>query len=139
MNEHRTNNSFLLSIAYINIQGQTGLNYSKESQIESFIRTFKPDIIHFQEINVSPDTFENSDMINSNLNLMSNNATNKYGTASLISAELEPTNIKFDAEGRIIVFDLGNFTFGNIYFPSGVNLEMRNKRENFHLSALKKS
>ena len=77
--------SSTLTISYINIRGQTGLNYSKQVQIESFIRTYKPDILHLQEINVTSDTFEKCEMINSNYNIISNNAVNKYGTASLVS------------------------------------------------------
>jgi exonuclease III len=60
-----------------------------------------------------------------------NNAINKYGTASLVSSELEICNLKFDTEGRIIVFDIGNTTFANVYFPCGNNPDMRSKRENY--------
>ena len=128
--------SSTLTISYINIRGQTGLNYCKQVQIESFIRTYKPDILHLQEINVTSDTFEKCEMINSNYNIISNNAVNKYGTASLVSSELETSNIKFDTDGRIIVFDVNNVTFGNVYFPCGSDQELRRKRENYAAETL---
>ena len=43
---------------------------------------------------------------------------------------MQPENIKFDTNGRIIVFNLGNMTFGNVYLPSGNDPVMRNSREN---------
>ena len=58
-----------LTLAYINVRGQTGLNHAKQSQLESFIRIYKPDILHLQEINVTSDAFENCHFINSNYNL----------------------------------------------------------------------
>ena len=36
-----------------------------------------------------------------------------------------------DTEGRLIVFDVNNITFGNVYFPCGNDQEMRRKRENY--------
>ena len=74
-----------LVVAYMNIRGQTGLDISKQKQIETFINIYKPDILNLQEINISEDTFENCDAINSSYNIISNNAANKYGTASLVS------------------------------------------------------
>ena len=120
-----------LTIAYINIRGQTGLNHAKQSQLECFIRIYKPDILHLQEINVTSETFETCDLINSNYNVLSNNALNKYGTASLVSSELEISNIKMDTEGRVIVFDVNDITFGNVYFPCGNDKVMKRKRENY--------
>ena len=98
--------SHSLVVAYINIRGQTGLDFSKQKQIENCINLYKPDILHLQEINISEDTFENCDAINSSYNIISNNAANKYGTASLVSSELQASNIKVDTEGRAIAFDI---------------------------------
>ena len=61
-----------LTLAYINVRGQTGLNHAKQSQLESFIRIYKPDILHLQEINVTSETFETCDLINANYNLIRN-------------------------------------------------------------------
>jgi exonuclease III len=108
-------NSDILSLAYMNIRGQTGLTITKQVQIESFLHTYKPDILHLQEIDISEDSFSSCDFINSSYNIICNNAINKYGTASLVSSELEVSNLKFDTEGRIIVFDIDNATFANVY------------------------
>ena len=124
-------NSQTIVVAYINIRGQTGLDFSKQKQIEAFINTYKPDVLNLQEVNICNDTFNNCDKINSTYNIISNNATNKYGTASLVSADLQTSNIKLDTEGRAIVFDIENVTFSNVYLPSGNNQEMKNSRENY--------
>jgi hypothetical protein len=57
MNATLRRNSPILSVAYMNIRGQTGCPLSKQVQIESFLRTYKPDIFHLQEIDVSEETF----------------------------------------------------------------------------------
>ena len=36
-----------------------------------------------------------------------------------------------DTEGRVIVFDVNNITFGNVYFPCGNEQTMKRKRENY--------
>ena len=72
-----------LTLSYINIQGQTGLNISKQVQIETFLKTYNIDIAHCQEINIDNDSFQDCPFINSSYNIISNNASNKYGTCSL--------------------------------------------------------
>ena len=42
-----------LNIAYMNVHGQSGLELSKELQIENFIKTYKIDILNCQEIFVA--------------------------------------------------------------------------------------
>ena len=74
----------ILSVAYINIRGQTGLSSAKQDQIETFILRNKIDILHLQEINISEDSFSNCNTISSSYNLLSNNSPTKYGTASLV-------------------------------------------------------
>ena len=115
----------------MNIRGQTGLDITKHVQIEQFLKTYKLDIINFQAINIDSDSFEQCHFINSSYQMVSNNARNKYGTASFISSSLQPDNIKFDTNGRVITFDIGNFTFGNVYLSSGNDPSMRNIRENY--------
>ena len=61
--------------------------------------------------------------------MISNNAVNKYGTASLVKNGLEFQNIILDTKGRVIVFDICGVTFGNIYFPSGTDAVSRSLRE----------
>ena len=82
-----------LNIAYMNIQGQTGLDFSKQVQIEHFLKTYNIDILHCQEINVVSESFESCDFVLNNFTLISNNANNKYGTCSIISNCLQPTNV----------------------------------------------
>jgi exonuclease III len=120
-----------INIAYMNVQGQTGLNISKQVQIENFLRNCKIDILNCQEINIYPDSFENCEFVNSSYSIVSNNASNKYGTCCFVSNSLQPENIKFDTNGRVIVFNLANITFGNVYLPSGNDPVMRSSRENY--------
>ena len=74
----------LLTIAYINIHGQTKLSDAKQVQIEDFIKYNKIDIAHLQEIEICDETFSNCNFISSSFNIFTNNAGNKYGTSSLV-------------------------------------------------------
>ena len=74
------NNS--INIAYMNIRGQTGLEYPKQVQIENFLKSYKVDVLHLQESNITDETFLHCNFINSNYELIVNNASNKYGTAT---------------------------------------------------------
>ena len=120
-----------LNLAYINIRGQTGLNIAKQVQIETFLKSYSIDIANLQEINVDSDSFQDCPFINSSYSIISNNASNKYGTCSLVSSTLQPDNIKFDTNGRVIIFNLDNITIGNVYLPSGNDPHMRSSRENY--------
>ena len=120
-----------VNIAYMNICGQTGLNRSKQRQIEEFLKKNNIDILNCQEINVEEDTFAQCPFITSNYSILPNNAINKYGTAVLIKNEFIPENIKMDTNGRAIKYDFLNLTFGNIYLPSGTDGVARAQRENF--------
>ena len=113
----------------MNIRGQSGLKIDKQLQIESFLKQNHCDILHLQEINIDSDSFSNCDYISSNFNIYHNNSITKYGTASLIKSEFSVENIRFDTEGRVIVFDIGNFTFANIYLNSGTDGQSRAGRE----------
>ena len=63
--------------AFMNIRGQTGLNISKQIQIENFIKSYKVDILNCQEINISDETFSTCNFISSQYDIISNNAENK--------------------------------------------------------------
>ena len=52
---------------------------SKQVQIEQFLKIYNIDILMCQEINILEDSFENYNFINSSYNIISNNASNKYG------------------------------------------------------------
>ena len=123
--------SSILIVAFINVRGQSGLSESKQKQIEAFTRVNKYDIVHLQEAHIEDDTFSNCDFITSSYNIITNNSPSKYGTASLVRSELTVENIRFDLEGRVIVFDIGHFTTSNIYLHSGTDSVSRAGREHY--------
>ena len=120
-----------LTIAYLNVHGQSGLSVSKQKQIEDFIHRNQIDILHTQEINIEEETFSQCNFILSNYNIIQNNALNKYGTASFVRSEFLPENLKMDTKGRAIIFDISGLTLGNIYLHSGTDALSRGGRENF--------
>ena len=115
----------------MNTRGQTRLNLSKQFQIENFVKTHNIDILNCQEINVENDSFSQCRYLTSSYEIISNNATNKYGTCSLVKSCLDFSNIKMDTEGRVIFFDVNEMTFGNVYLPSGNDPENKIKREDY--------
>ena len=119
-----------LTIAYLNVHGQSGMSLSKQKQIEDFISRKQIDILHTQEINIEEETFSQCNFILSNYHVIQNNAMNKYGTATLIRSEFQPENIKMDTSGRAIFFDISGMTFGNVYLHSGTDALSRAGREN---------
>ena len=131
LGEEDTTNNDHLNIAFMNTRGQTGLDLTKQAQIESFLKFHRIDILNCQETNVSEDTFSQSHSMTSSYEIISNNAINKYGTSCLISNNFTPKNIKMDTEGRIIKFDIENITFCNVYLPSGNDASTNLKRENY--------
>ena len=124
-----TDSSCLYICAFLNIQGQTGLKSDKSEQIENFVKKYKVDALHLQEINISEDSFSNCDFLMSNYNILPNNSVNKYGTATLIRSDFCPTNLRCDTMGKVQIYDLGNISFANIYFPSGTDGNSRAARE----------
>ena len=76
-----------LTIAYLNIHGQSGLPVSKQKQIEDFIRANNVDVLHTQEIDVEEDAFSQCHFLSSNYSIIQNNALNKYGTATFLKTE----------------------------------------------------
>ena len=107
----------ILTIGYINVWAQTGLPIAKQLQIEAFAKHNNCDIVHLQEANIEEDTFTTCNFIKSSYNIIENNSTNKYG----FKTDLQTENIRCDCEGRMIVFDIGMMTFGNIYLHSGTD------------------
>ena len=120
-----------LNIGYINLRAQTGFGPPKQLQIEKFLKFHKIDILHLQEAQIKEDTFEMCDFITSNYEIIANNASNPYGTASLVANSLQITNIKADTRGRVLVFNVGDTTFANVYLPCGNDQGMRNLREEY--------
>ena len=119
----------ILTVAFINIRGQSGLPISKQLQIESFIKYNNCDIIHLQEAHIHDESFSTCDFISSNFNIVPNNSLNKYGTASLVKSEFEIENIQCDNQGRVIIFNIGELTLSNIYLNSGTDARSRAGRE----------
>ena len=52
MYQDKTLNRNVLRVASLNIRGQTGLNVSKQVQIENFLKVHDIDILHLQEIKI---------------------------------------------------------------------------------------
>ena len=102
-------------LAFLNVHGQSGFNLAKQKQIEDFIRGKNIDILHCQEIHIDDECFSQCSYISSNYYIISNNALNKYGTASIIRNDYSAENVKMDTLGRAIFFEIGNATFGNVY------------------------
>ena len=84
-----------------------------------------------QEAHIEENTFSECKLITSGYNIIANNSQNKYGTASLIKNELEAENIVMDKEGRVIIFEVGGITCGNLYIHSGTDSMSKNRRENY--------
>ena len=121
----------ILTIAFINVRGQSSLNESKQKQIEAFAKYNNCDIVHLQEAQIEEETFSNCEFITSSYNIIPNNSPSKYGTASLVRSELTVENLRFDSEGRVIVFDIGDFSTANIYLHSGTDSVSRAGREHY--------
>ena len=120
-----------LTIAYLNIHGQTNFTEAKQVQIQDFLKYNNVDIAHLQESDICDETFSTCNFISSSFNLITNNAENKYGTSSLVKNDLCYENVKCDTAGRAIVFDIGEVTFGNFYGHSGTDAISRGNREHF--------
>ena len=90
-----------------------GLKTDKILALSDFIKHYTIDIINCQEANVESDTFDFSDFISSNYNIISNNAISKYGTCSLVSNNLSYNNVRVDTEGQAISFDLPDLFLTN--------------------------
>ena len=116
-------------IAYLNCRGQTGFTVSKQLQVENFIKTYDVDILHLQECHIETDTFSSCRLINSSFTIIHNNSSSKYGTASLVKSTLPVEDVILHHSGRIILFNIGTATFGNVYLPSGTDAATRASRE----------
>ena len=87
MNPQKEEN--ILSIALVNIRGKSGINQSKQMQIQTFLQHNKIDILHLQETNILEDTFRNCNLISSSYSIIFNNSPSNYGTACLIKSDLD--------------------------------------------------
>ena len=115
------NDNTTITIAYMNVRGQTGLDLVKQLQIEHFLKSYRIDILNCQEINISEDSFTSCDYVTSAYNILTNNAQNKYGTCSFVSNSYQTSNVKTDTNGRVLAFDVDNLTLCNVYLHSGTD------------------
>ena len=123
--------SSVLTVAYLNIHGQTGLTFTKQKQIEDFIVRNQVDILHCQEINIDQESFSQCRFISANYNIIQNNAVNKYGTATLVKNIFIAENIRNDTSGRGLFFNIEDITLGNVYLQSGTDGVSRGARESY--------
>ena len=119
-----------MKIGFMNIKGQSKLKPDKQMQIEHFLKCYKCDILNLQETNIDSESFAASDFICSNYNIISNNAPSGYGTSCLVKTDFKYENLRCDTQGRIIIFDIEDMTFLNIYLPSGTDATAKMSREN---------
>ena len=118
-------------VASLNMHGQSKLPHSKQCQIEDFLKHEHIDILHCQEINIKEDSFKTCKYINSQYNLITNNALNEYGTSSFVKTDIETSDHKCDTEGRALVFSIGDLSLANVYQKSGTDNLSRNQREHY--------
>ena len=123
--------SNILTVAYINIHGQSKLSEAKQVQIEDFLKFNKIDVAHLQESEICDKTCSTCNFISSSYDVYTNNAENKYGTSSLVKSVFSVENVRCDTAGRALVFDLGGLTLGNFYGHSGTDAKSRANREQF--------
>ena len=83
----QSNHENILRMGFMNISGQSGLTSTKQLQIESFLIREKLDILHLQEVNIIEESFESCNTISTSFNIISNNAANKYGTATIVKSD----------------------------------------------------
>ena len=126
-----TSQNNILTVAFMNIHGQSKLPIAKQLQIQDFLKYKNIDILHLQECDICEETFLECDYLSSSFNIISNNNLTKYGTASIIRSDLEYRNVHCDTGGRAIFFDIGEVTFGNLYAQSGTDGLSRSSRESF--------
>ena len=131
MMHQKSNTNFRnsLIVGFMNIKGQSKLHIEKQLQIEEFLKRYKCDILHLQETNIEQETFSTCNYISSNYNILQNNSLSHYGTASLVKSDFAVENIRCDTAGRVLIFDVSEITFANLYFHSGTDSIARSGRE----------
>ena len=118
-----------LTVASMNCHGQTKLEVPKQLFIQNFLLTNKIDILMCQETRIDDRTFEQCNFVRSNYNIIKNNASNSYGTSVLVHVNLNINDVKYDTDGRIIIFNIDEITFCNVYPKAGTDSESKQERE----------
>ena len=114
---------YSLTVASMNCHGQTKLEVPKQLFIQNFLLTNKIDILMCQETRIEDQTFEQCNFIRSNYNIIKNNASNSYGTSVLVHVNLNLNDVKYDTDGRIIIFNIDEITLCNVYPKAGTDSE----------------
>ena len=115
----------------MNTYGQTKFTLNKQMQIEEIVKKYKCDIVHLQESHIEDHTFDTCSFIKNNYYILRNNSMSEYGTASLIHNDFKVENECYDSNGRVIVFDIQNVTFCNVYLEAGTDALSRAAREKY--------
>ena len=119
-----------LQIGFLNIMGQSKLSLSKQKQIEHFLKSQNIDILHLQESFIEESSFQSCSFIRNNFQILFINNEIKYGVCSLVHKSLPISNEVFHPSGRYLSFNINDFTFANVYLPSGNDNISRSSREN---------
>ena len=121
-----------LTICFINIYHQGGLSTAKQLMIEDFIIEQNVDIANLSEINVDENTFSSCRYLSTSFSIITNNARNGFGTASLVKNNLTVDSIQTDANGRFITFNICEMlTIWNVYLASGSSQSANRSREEY--------
>ena len=78
---------------------------------------------------IDDSTFDQCNFIKSNYNIIKNNSHNQFGTSILVHNNIPIDEVKFDTEGRVIIFNSDNITICNTYPKAGTDSESRQERE----------
>jgi exodeoxyribonuclease-3 len=109
-----------------------GLRAAITKGFYNWLKVRKPGIICLQETKLQPSQIPGSFFQSIGYNQYFHSAVTKgYSGVAILSAR-EPDqvkigmgNVKYDAEGRIILADYGKITLVNVYVPSGTTGEVR--------------
>ena len=109
-----------LRVASININGIR--SFERRRLLLQFCLDGKLDIVGLQEV-----TFHECSVLGTHYNILSNIGPKRLGTAVLIRKGIHFTRELLEPDGRLISIDVGEFTFINIYAPSGtIAIQERN-------------
>ena len=105
----------------MNCQGHTKLTLSKQLYIQNFLQVNQIDILLCQETKIENDSFNLCESLTNNYTIVKNNAANEYGTSVLIKNDIQIKDVKFDTDGRVIIFNTENTTIVNVYTKAGTD------------------
>ena len=95
----------LVTIAIMNCHGQLKLNLSNQLFIQKFLFSNNIDILLCQETKIEEECFSQCNSLDNNYTIIKNNSRNDFGTSVIIKNNIQVNDVKFDTEGRVIVFN----------------------------------